>query len=133
MSDILDRILATKRQEVAAAGKVHPLQDLAAKAADAPATRGFTRTIRTLAASGYAVIAEVKKASPSAGLIRADFQPDKIAQSYAAGGAACLSVLTDSKYFQGANEYLGLARDACNLPVLRKDFLIDPWQVEDVG
>ncbi len=105
------------------------LAELRAAVADLPAPRGFARAIRTSIANGPAVIAEIKKASPSAGVIRADFQPDLIAQSYAAAGAACLSVLTDGPYFQGANEYLQQARQACALPVLRKDFLIDPWQV----
>ena len=129
MSDILQRILATKAQEVTA-GKVRtPLQEVRAATADLPAPRGFARRMCSLAASGPAVIAEIKKASPSAGVIRADFQPHRIAQSYAAGGAACLSILTDKAYFHGANEYLQEARRACDLPLLRKDFLIDPWQV----
>jgi len=94
-----------------------------------PAPRGFTQRVLKLAQSGPAVIAEVKKASPSAGIIRADFNPADIARSYQAAGAACLSVLTDKNYFQGAAEYLQQARAACSLPVLRKDFIIDPWQV----
>jgi len=129
MSDILQRILHTKAEEVAAGKARLPQQKLRAMAADLPAGRGFARCIRAVATSRPAVIAEIKKASPSAGVIRRDFQPELIAESYAAGGAACLSVLTDQRYFQGANEYLQKARAACELPVLRKDFLIDPWQV----
>ncbi len=129
MSDILHRILATKTDEVAAGKARTPQQEMLAAMADLPAPRGFTRRLRSFAANGPAVIAEIKKASPSAGVIRADFQPGRIAQSYAAGGAACLSVVTDKAYFQGANEYLQEARRACDLPLLRKDFLIDPWQV----
>jgi indole-3-glycerol phosphate synthase len=129
MSDILQRILATKAQEVTAGKARMPQQEVRAATADLPAPRGFTRRMRMLAASGSAVIAEIKKASPSAGIIRADFQVPRIAQSYAAGGAACLSIVTDKAYFHGANEYLQEARQACDLPLLRKDFLIDPWQV----
>jgi len=129
MNDILQRILATKAEEVAAGKQRMPQRELAAAINDLPATRGFAGQIRAISSSGPAVIAEIKKASPSAGVIRADFHPDQIAQSYAAGGAACLSVLTDCTYFQGAGEYLQQARGACNLPALRKDFLIDPWQV----
>lgn len=129
MSDILHRILATKAQEVTAGKARTPPQEMLAAIAHLPAPRGFTRRVRALAASGPVVIAEIKKASPSAGIIRADFQVHRIAQSYAAGGAACLSVVTDKAYFHGANEYLQQARQACDLPLLRKDFLIDPWQV----
>jgi len=131
MSDILQKILATKNAEVAAARQVRSLPELVAQSADMPPPRGFTRRIQSIAATGAAVIAEVKKASPSAGVIRADFHPDQIARSYQAGGAACLSVLTDTPWFQGANEYLQQARAACDLPVLRKDFIIDPWQVHE--
>ena len=131
MSDILQKILATKAAEVVAGRQVCPLQELVAQSADMPPTRGFTRCIQAFAAQGAAVIAEVKKASPSAGVIRADFHPDAIARSYQAGGAACLSVLTDTPWFQGAKEYLQQARNACDLPVLRKDFIIDPWQVHE--
>lgn len=131
MSDILQKILATKTAEVAAGRRVCPLPELVAQCADMPPPRGFTRRMLSVAARGAAVIAEVKKASPSAGVIRADFQPEAIAQSYQAGGAACLSVLTDTPWFQGAKEYLQQARDACDLPVLRKDFIIDPWQVHE--
>jgi indole-3-glycerol phosphate synthase len=129
MSDILQKILAEKAREVEAARQVCSLQELIAKSADMPPTRGFGQRIQSLAATGAAVIAEAKKASPSAGVIRAHFHPDGIARSYQAGGAACLSVLTDKPWFQGANEYLQQARSACDLPVLRKDFIIDPWQV----
>jgi indole-3-glycerol phosphate synthase len=129
MNDILNRILATKAQEVAAGKALRPQRDMAEAARDLPAARGFAQRIHRVAASGPAVIAEIKKASPSAGVIRADFQPEHIARSYAAGGAACLSVLTDESYFQGAGDYLRQARRACDLPVLRKDFLIDPWQL----
>lgn len=129
MSDILDKILATKAEEIAAGKRELSLDEIAARSRDLPPTRGFARRIGEVSRHGPAVIAEIKKASPSAGVIRADFHPDRIAQSYEAGGAACLSVLTDSTYFQGANEYLAQARDACTLPVLRKDFLIDPWQI----
>ena len=129
MSNILERILATKAAEVSAAKDGCPLQEIAARAADMPPPRGFTRRIQSIAATGPAVIAEIKKASPSVGVIRTDFQPGAIAQSYQAGGAACLSVLTDAPWFQGANEYLQQARSTCDLPVLRKAFIIDPWQV----
>lgn len=129
MSDILQRILATKRDEIAAGQAGQSTAELRARAAGMPAPRGFTQQLMERTKTGLAVIAEVKKASPSAGIIRADFNPAAIAQSYAAGGAACLSVLTDKDYFQGAPEYLQQARVACSLPVLRKDFIIDPWQV----
>ena len=131
MSDILQKIMATKAAEVAAGRQVCALPELVAQAADMPPPRGFTRRIHAIVAQGAAVIAEVKKASPSAGVIRADFHPDAIARSYQAGGAACLSVLTDTPWFQGAKEYLQQARNACDLPVLRKDFIIDPWQVHE--
>lgn len=131
MSDILQKILATKAAEVAAGRQVCPLPELVAQCADMPPSRGFTRRIQTIVGTRSAVIAEVKKASPSAGVIRADFHPDAIARSYQAGGAACLSVLTDTPWFQGTKEYLQQARNACDLPVLRKDFIIDPWQVHE--
>ena len=102
---------------------------MAAMAADMPPVRAFVQRIRTVMPAGPAVIAEIKKASPSAGIIRENFQPDRIAVSYESAGAACLSVLTDAEYFKGANEYLQQARNACSLPALRKDFLVDPWQV----
>lgn len=131
MSDILQRILATKAREVEAARTRTPLAELeqaARRRADAP--RGFAAALRRSIDAGRAgVIAEVKKASPSRGLLRADFRPAEIAAAYAAGGASCLSVLTDHDYFQGSPDYLRAARAACALPVLRKDFLIDPYQV----
>lgn len=130
MSDILTRILAVKQQEIAAARREEPLEALREGAEWAPPPRDFLGALRARIASGRpAVIAEIKKASPSKGVLRADFRPAEIARSYAQGGAACLSVLTDRRFFQGAPEYLRAARDACDLPVLRKDFIIDPYQV----
>jgi indole-3-glycerol phosphate synthase len=130
MSDILDTILARKAEEIQQRSRVRPLEDMRARALQQPPTRGFVDAIRRKHAAGEAaVIAEVKKASPSKGLIRKDFNPAQIASSYEAGGAACLSVLTDVDFFQGSNLYLGEARGACSLPVLRKDFTIDPYQV----
>ena len=128
--DILQKILARKAEEVAARVAARPLAEMRDLAADMPPTRGFAAAIEArIAAGAAAVIAEVKKASPSKGVIRADFHPDAIARSYEAGGAACLSVLTDVDFFQGADAYLQQARAACALPVLRKDFTIDPYQV----
>ena len=130
MNDILQRILARKVEEVAQRRGERPLADLQARIADLPPARGFTGAIRRRVGAGEpAVIAEVKKASPSKGLIRADFEPAAIARSYEAAGAACLSVLTDADFFQGSDAYLREARAACALPVLRKDFTIDPYQV----
>jgi indole-3-glycerol phosphate synthase len=129
LSDILQRILATKRDEIAAGQARQSTAELHARAAGMPVPRGFAQQLMERTNTGLAVIAEVKKASPSAGIIRADFNPAAIARSYEAGGASCLSVLTDQDYFQGAPEYLKQARAACSLPVLRKDFIIDPWQV----
>lgn len=130
MSDILNTILARKAEEIEQRSRVRSLADVRARAGQQPPTRGFVEAMaRKLSAGQAAVIAEVKKASPSKGLIRADFQPAEIARSYEAGGAACLSVLTDVDFFQGSNLYLGEARGACALPVLRKDFTIDPYQV----
>ncbi len=130
MSDILNTILARKTQEVAERSARVPLAELQARVADAPPVRGFARALQAAIANGdAAVIAEVKKASPSKGVIRPDFHPADIAVSYEFGGAACLSVLTDVDFFQGADAYLQQAREACTLPVLRKDFVIDPYQV----
>lgn len=130
MSDILNKIIATKTLEVAAAKIKKPFKAVQAEAASAIAVRDFVGSIRTKIANNQAaVIAEIKKASPSKGVIRADFKPAEIATSYEQGGAACLSVLTDVEYFQGSPEYLKQARAACQLPVLRKDFMIDPYQV----
>ncbi|MGB0132551.1 indole-3-glycerol phosphate synthase TrpC [Dokdonella sp.] len=130
MNDILDQILARKVEEIAERHARLPLAELMARATDLPDTRGFAAAIEARIESGQpAVIAEVKKASPSKGVIRADFDPAAIAQAYEHGGAACLSVLTDADFFQGSEEYLRQARAACSLPVLRKDFTIDRYQV----
>ncbi|GHA85845.1 indole-3-glycerol phosphate synthase TrpC [Cognatilysobacter bugurensis] len=130
MSDILNTILARKAEEIEQRSRVRSVADLRARAANQPPARGFVKAIRRkLDAGESAVIAEVKKASPSKGLIRKDFRPADIARSYEAGRAACLSVLTDVDFFQGSNLYLGEARNACTLPALRKDFTIDPYQV----
>ncbi len=130
MADILEKITATKRVEVAAARKAVPETELVRRAKAAPAVRPFAGVIAMNLINGKpALIAEIKKASPSKGLIRADFDPSALARAYAAGGAVCLSVLTDRDYFQGSPDYLIVARAACTLPVLRKDFMIDPYQV----
>lgn len=130
MSDILNKIIATKQLEVAAAKQQKPLSMVQAEANATTAPRDFVAAIRAkIANKQAAVIAEIKKASPSKGVIRADFHPADIAKSYEQGGAACLSVLTDVEYFQGSAEYLKQARAACSLPVLRKDFMIDAYQV----
>ena len=130
MTDILNRILARKAEEVAERRARLPEAELIARIADLPGTRGFSAAIEAKIDAGLpAVIAEVKKASPSKGLIRTNFDPAAIARSYAAAGAACLSVLTDSDFFQGSEAFLQQAREACSLPVLRKDFIIDAYQV----
>jgi len=130
MSDILQRILQRKAEEVAEHSVRITEQALRQQIAVAPAPRGFAAALRAKLAAGLpAVIAEVKKASPSRGLLRANFDPSAIARSYEQNGAACLSVLTDADFFQGSEEYLRQARAACGLPVLRKDFIIDPYQV----
>ena len=130
MSDILDHILAHKVEEITERSARVPMTELVARVADLPDTRGFAAAIEAKIEAGLpAVIAEVKKASPSKGVIRVDFDPAAIAQSYERAGAACLSVLTDADFFQGSEAYLREARAACALPVLRKDFTIDPYQV----
>jgi indole-3-glycerol phosphate synthase len=130
MSDILNKILSVKREEVAAAKVARPLSSVRREAEQNPPARGFVAAIRSkVGAGGTAVISEIKKASPSKGVIRENFNPAEIAADYEKHGAACLSVLTDKPFFQGAPEYLQQARSACALPALRKDFLVDNYQV----
>ncbi len=129
MADILARIIETKKDEVQTLKTQCSARELRTRIADLPAPRGFTTALKQAASNGYGLIAEIKKASPSKGVIRADFDPASLARAYEDGGATCLSVLTDSLYFEGGLEHLVAARQATHLPILRKDFMIDPHQV----
>ena len=131
MNDKLAQIIAHKRSEVAARKTVRIARELALIARETPEPRGFAKALDAAAADGFALIAEVKKASPSKGVIREDFHPRDAAIAYANGGAACLSVLTDEEFFKGHDDYLRIARSAVSVPALRKDFTIDPWQVAE--
>ena len=132
MSDVLAEICAKKRETVAKRKKERSFAEVERLAQAAPPPRGFATALSAKADKGvYALIAEIKKASPSAGLIRPDFNPVALAQAYYRGGAACLSILTEEDYFQGSDDYLQLAREAAPLPVLRKDFMLEPYQVAE--